>query len=116
MIGDPRLSPDELTLYFAGSISGGDFDLYTAVRGSLQDGFGTPPAAHRGEQRRQRPGSDGQLGWADLWFGSDRVANQGSDIYVATRTSTLAAFTGAGIADPARAPGRRHGDTGMQPG
>jgi Tol biopolymer transport system component len=33
-----------------------------------------------------------------LWFSSDRVAGQGSHIYVATRASTLAAFTGASLA------------------
>ena len=97
-IGYPRLSPDELTLYFAGSISGSDFDLYTAVRGSLQDGFGTPQplTAVNSGANDQDPmvTSDGLT----LWFSSDRVANQGSHIYVATRTSTLAAFTGAAIA------------------
>ncbi|HEX3760509.1 MAG TPA: hypothetical protein VHW23_17460 [Kofleriaceae bacterium] len=94
-IGYPRLSPDELTLYFAGSMSGGDFDLYSAVRGSLHDGFGEPQplTAVNSTSNDQDPmvSSDGLT----LWFSTTRDANQGAHIYVATRASTLAAFGGA---------------------
>jgi hypothetical protein len=92
--GIVRLSPDELTIY-SGSSSA---DLYVAHRATTTDAFGTPAPmmALNSSSQDYDPtvSSDGLT----LWFDSNRVANQGYHLYVATRPSTLADFGTFGLA------------------
>jgi WD40-like Beta Propeller Repeat len=94
----PRLSPDELTLYFSGNMPGQDADLYVTTRASLADGFAAPTPLSTlnstGNDVDPCISSDGLT----FWFASDRVANQPFHIYVSTRKSTLATFGSPAIA------------------
>lgn len=94
----PRLSPDELTLYFSGRMPGQDDNLYVTTRASLGDGFAAPtPLSALNTTSNDGDPSISSDGLTFL-FSSDRVANQPFHIYVATRTSTLATFGSPAIA------------------
>lgn len=89
----PRLSPDERTMTFYSTRSGGagDRDLYSATRASLVDAFS--PAFNVAElntgssERDPAPSADGLT----LVFSSTRAGEH--DIFIATRSSTTAAFS-----------------------
>jgi hypothetical protein len=93
-----RLSPDELTLYFDGTLPGGDANLYVTTRASLVDGFVAPTLLSivnsTADDVNPSVSSDGLT----LWFASNRVASEPFHIYVATRTSILATFGSPAIA------------------
>jgi len=92
-----RLSPDELSAYFQ-RLDLGRWNLYAAHRSSRSEPFGAPIALStvNSPAGDMDPwiSSDGLT----LWFASDRVQNQGSHLYVATRTTTLAEFGAPGLA------------------
>jgi Tol biopolymer transport system component len=95
------LSPDELTLYLSSNdtaTTSGAHDIYIAQRASLSDPFtGLTPLA--GVNSPSGPGgvedydptisADGKT----LIFSSNRKPSEGFHLYVATRSSTLAAFS-----------------------
>jgi len=92
----PRLSSDELTIYFAGNPAGQDAQLYAAVRTSRTAPFGMPvalPAENTGKTFDPDVSRDGLT----LWFASLRIPNEGQHLYVATRPSTLAEFGPPGL-------------------
>src|SRR5262245_35691044 len=78
----PRLSSDELELYFSSApATGGDEDLYVVRRTSRLAPFGEPAAL----TTLNSGGNDGSPSIAGdgltLWFSSDRVPGQGWDIH-----------------------------------
>jgi len=94
--GAPRLSSDELTIYF--HAYGGQVDLWSAHRSSLTEAF-SPPTLLAGQNSPSNDfdpavSADGLT----LWFASTRVANEGQHLYVSTRASTLAEFGAPGLA------------------
>lgn len=100
--GAPRLSADELTIYF--HAYGGQVDLWSAHRNSLTDPFGNPTllAGQNSPSGDYDPAvsADGLT----LWFASTRVANENQHLYVSTRASTLAEFGPPGLAAAVNAP------------
>ncbi len=98
----PRLSPDELTIYFEGMggalTDAGHTDLYTATRSTTSVTFGIPQLigvnTNNGEYNASVT-SDGLTLFFTTWTPSAHV-------WFATRMSTLAGFTGgselAGVA------------------
>jgi len=93
--GTARLSPDELTIYFSSTAPA---ELWVAHRSASTEAFGAPAliAAQNSSSLEFDPtvSSDGLT----LWFSSNRVANEGTHLYVATRASTLAEFGVPGVA------------------
>lgn len=93
----PRLSQDELTLYFSSNPAAATqaHDLYVAQRSRVEDPFGMAmalmPLNSAAEEYDPSLSADGKT----LVFTSNRKVGEGFHIYVATRTSTLAAFTSA---------------------
>lgn len=95
--GVPRLSPDELTIYFSGGLPSTLSDLYVAHRSSLQDEFLSPVAleAQNSAAHEFDPtvSSDG----LQLWFSSE-----GSDgrrqLYSSIRSSLHVEFSRPGLA------------------
>lgn len=86
---DPRLSSDELTLYFARWASGQGLELYVATRPSRMEAFGTPTSipgvGSPSDENFPNVSVDGRT----IIFDS---ARSGQHIYVSTRPSTDAAF------------------------
>lgn len=89
-----RLSPDELTMYFAANYADtlGLFDLYSVSRGRVDEPFGkaTNLTVLNSPATDADPSVSGD--GLTLVFYSNRVENQGLRLYVATRSSPLAAF------------------------
>jgi hypothetical protein len=85
--GTPRLTADELELYF--SASG---NVYRAQRSTTSEPFGAPIALSsvNTAANEDTPGvsSDGLM----LFFSSNRVSGQGYELYVSTRTSRAVEF------------------------
>jgi hypothetical protein len=89
---DPALSADELTLYMTRLSPAGDDDLYVASRSAITEPFGAPaPLATVNSAASDRAGTLAAAGLA-LVYSSNQKANEGFHLYVATRTSLLAAF------------------------
>jgi Tol biopolymer transport system component len=92
----PRLSPDELTLYFTSTGATTSSDLAMAVRAAKAAPFGAPTVLAQstaGAENDPMVGADG----LSLWFHSLR--NGSADIFLATRASPAAAF-GAAVSVP----------------
>lgn len=93
--GYPRLSADELTIYFHTYSPG---KLWSAHRSALTEAFGAPAllAAQNSTSDDYDPAesADGLT----LWFASFRVANEGEHLYISTRASSLANFGAPGLA------------------
>ncbi len=110
----PRLSADELTLYFArhaADTPGALNDIYIASRSSLTTPFGTPAplAINTASANEMDPmvATDGLT----LFFASDRAPGMGeSDIYFSTRAITTVGFMAAMPVPGVNTPG-----TEMQP-
>ncbi len=89
-----RLSPDELTMYISGRWNGATTThIYSVTRAATSDNFSAPPtelAIVNSTANDWDPtiSSDGKT----LMFGSQRNANDGNDLFIATRTSTAADF------------------------
>ena len=91
-----RLSPDELTLY--SSSSQANSDIWVAHRSTRTGAFG-PPTFLTAENSASSDGNEAvSSDGLTLWFQSNRVANQGYHLYVATRASTLVEFGTPGLA------------------
>jgi len=90
----PRLSPDERTIYF-GSNAG---ELYAAERDSPSTPFRPAIALTRQNSISYEGGPTVTADGLALWFSSVRVPNEGTHIYVSTRTSMLAEFGTPGLA------------------
>lgn len=85
----PRLSADELTLYFTITSAATSSDLAMAVRPSRAAPFAAPqilPQSTAGAENDPTVGADGLT----LWFHS--IRNGSADIFLATRATTTAAF------------------------
>jgi|SRR4051794_12660255 len=95
----PRLSQDELTIYFSGLLSGGtDVNLYVAHRKSRDDNFDqpTPLAVVNSSAVDIFPTvTSDEL---TLWFASNRVPSEPNHLYIATRASVQADFGQPGLA------------------
>jgi Tol biopolymer transport system component len=96
------LSPDGLVAYFSSDRPGGagGFDIWMATRASTSDAFGSIVAVggvnSASNEREPRISRDGLR----LFFSSDQVTTNGSDIVVATRATALATFgTAAALAN-----------------
>lgn len=107
----PRLSADELTIYFYSSL--GSIDLWSARRSSVAEPFGAPfpLSAVSSAQEDYDPmlSPDGLT----LWFASRRDATTGTDgarLYVATRPSGLAELGAPALAATVNAPDRWQAD------
>ena len=97
----PRLSQDELTLYFSSNPAAVTqaHDLYIAQRNRVQDPFGEAhalePLNSAAEDYDPTLSADGKT----LIFTSNRKTGEGFHLYVATRSTTLAAFESAALLD-----------------
>lgn len=87
----PRLSADELTVYFNGHVGTGDENIYVATRPALTAAFGTATLVTEANSTSSDSNPSLSPDGATLWFDSNR-AGQGNHIYVATRASPQAAF------------------------
>ena len=105
--GDARLSPDELTVFFerptAGDAGVGGSDLWVATRASRTDPFGPStllPGLNTAEAEAHASPSDDLK---TLFYSAVRAPAK-IHIYVATRQTTAASFTGStlvtGLGDP----------------
>lgn len=91
--GAPRLSADELELYFSGRPVGmANYNLYTARRSSASQAFGTPtilPQANAAAgEYNPSVSSDGLM----LLFDSSNISGEAAHLYVSTRTSKVGEF------------------------
>jgi Tol biopolymer transport system component len=105
---DATLRRDELVVYFSGVSNAGDRDIYMAARPTSTSAFGL--ATRLGAI--SSPAFDGQPTLTSdlrtMALGSNRVASEGTHLYVSTRSSALAEFpaptlmVGANSANPMR--------------
>lgn len=91
--GVPRLTTDELELYFSGNLVGGpDGNIYKAQRSTTSEPFGAPIALTQvntaANEFDPSVSNDGLM----LFFGSERVSGEGRHLYVSTRTSRVGDF------------------------
>jgi hypothetical protein len=101
----PRLSSNELVVYFSGHVQGGDENLYVAHRSRVSDAFG-PPALLGSKLNTDQQEYDPSLspnGLA-LWFMRRTMVGGEGHLYVATRSSTLVEFEDASKAASVNAP------------
>lgn len=90
----PRVSPDELTLYFCSQRASSADDLWRATRSARSDAFGAPTVVSELNSSGNDAGAsltpDGKL----VLFASDRSGGVGGmDIYRATRENTANPFS-----------------------
>lgn len=83
----PRLTADELELYF--SASGG---IYRAQRSTASESFGAPIALSSVNTTANEDGPSVSSDGIMLFFSSNRVSGQGYELYVSTRTSRVVEF------------------------
>jgi Tol biopolymer transport system component len=86
----PVVTSDELRIYF-GRHNGADWDIYTASRSSISDGFGAATVAAGLAQ----PGIDELPSWVspdgcDFYFSSNGPGGMATDMYLVTRGATPA--------------------------
>ncbi len=91
------LSPDELTLYFSSTRSGGvgNYDIYVATRANTMSGFsgvGLVASNTAGVERDPGVSGDGLFLYASTYNGTD------FDISIASRANTLAPFGALAVA------------------
>jgi len=95
----PRLSPDELTIYFWGQQGTSDTNVYVAHRAKLTDPFDmpvpVPTVSTTAAESDPAISSDGLA----LWFTSNRPAGTVYHIYVATRATSTVGFGTPGLVD-----------------
>jgi Tol biopolymer transport system component len=87
-----RLSPDELTAYVSAEIGTSDYNLFVTQRSTVADAFATPvplTTLNTTASENAPTVSSDQL---TIFFSSDRVANEGSHIYAANRSTTVGDF------------------------
>lgn len=90
--GTPRLTADELELYFSASLGTADADIYRAQRSTSGQPFGAPVALSiTANESNPSVSSDGLT----LLFESSRVSGEGTHLYVSTRTSRIGEFGAA---------------------
>ncbi len=86
----PVVSADELRIYF-GRHNGTDFDIYTASRSAISDGFGAATPV----DGLADPGSDQLPSWAsadgcDFYYSSNAAGSMATDLFLVTRGATPA--------------------------
>lgn len=93
--GTPRLSTDELTIYF---FTGNPGDLWLSHRDTLTGAFGAPVLIT--VLNSPFHDTDPMISFDGLrfWFASNRLPNGDMHLYVSTRTSWLAEFGAPGLA------------------
>lgn len=101
---DPALSADELTLYLTRSSPSGDHDLFVATRSSVTEPFGAPVALSAVDSTSDEAVATLPAAGLDLAFESNRVANEGIHLYVASRTSALSEFGAPALLAGVRSP------------
>lgn len=94
----PRLSADELTIYFSGFAVGGDANLYLAHRNARADAFEVPSRIANVNTSSNEFDPTVSPDALSIWFGSNRLPSQGDHLYIATRRSTLSQFGDAALA------------------
>jgi Tol biopolymer transport system component len=89
--GGPRLSADELTLYFSRNNGNGNAsDLFVAHRAHATDAFDPPTVLANVNSTSYEFDPTASVTQLTLFFTSDRLGNQ--DLYVATRASVTSDF------------------------
>jgi Tol biopolymer transport system component len=91
----PRLSPDELTMYFTQTTATTSSDLVMAVRASKSAPFGAPTVLPQSTMDAENDPSVGADNLT-LWFHSTRSGSS-ADIFFATRTATMGPFGTAAV-------------------
>lgn len=94
----PRLSPDELTIYFSGYAVAGDANLYVAHWNARTDMFDAPSLISNLNTSSNEFDPTVSPNALSIWFGSNRVVSQGDHLYVAIRASTLTQFDALALA------------------
>jgi len=88
----PRLTADELELYFDDNAGGTDVNIYRAQRSGIDQAFSAPSPVTvvntTGFEAVPSVSSDGRT----LFFHSSRVTGEGVHLYVTTRTSRIGEF------------------------
>jgi len=94
--GVPRLSPDELDLYYGGGDANA-VDLFRAQRSRVSDAFGAPASLSgvnsAANEYNPTVSSDGFT----LFFESDRVSGEAGHLYVSTRSARVGEFGSASL-------------------
>ncbi len=92
----PRLSADELTLYFSRQdTDGGDWDIHVAVRTSLHDPFGPPRRLYLDTDATEVSPTMTPNELVMLFSSTRSPSLGGEDIFLASRASTIADFGSA---------------------
>ncbi|HEY8078210.1 MAG TPA: hypothetical protein VIF62_28980, partial [Labilithrix sp.] len=86
----PRLSADELTIYFTTKSAAGDSDMAYATRTSIGSAFGAPQMLATLNSTANDNDPSVAADHLSIWFHSARGGN--ADIYTATRSSEAAAW------------------------
>lgn len=93
--GVPRLTPDELELYFYFYVNVGgtqDPNLYRAQRSSVEQPFGAATAIPRVNTTSAEYDPSVSSDGLTLFFESNRIAGEGLHLYMSTRPSQAAEF------------------------
>jgi hypothetical protein len=90
--GGFRLSSDELSLYFFGSVAGGDNNLYVASRPAVGAAFQNPTLLTLPNSTSNDFDPATSADDRTLWFASTRVTGEGERLYIATRSSPQVEF------------------------
>lgn len=91
--GVPRLTTDEIELYFSGNLTGApEANIYRAQRSATSQPFGMPIALTQVNTMANEFDPSLSSGELTLFFGSDRVSGEGRHLYVSTRASRVGDF------------------------
>lgn len=88
----PRLTADELELYFSGDPGTGDSTVYRAQRSFASEPFTAPVALAQLNTPKQENNPSVSSDGLTLFFESSRVSGEGYHLYVSTRTSRAGEF------------------------
>ncbi len=91
--GTTRFSPDELTMYISGDLLGDtESNIYVATRSAVAGNFGTATKLANINSTANDWDMTVSADGLTMVFGTLRNTNMGTDLYIATRSSTLADF------------------------
>jgi Tol biopolymer transport system component len=93
--GAPRLTPDELTVYFHSNRgTTASNDIYVATRGAKAEAFGTPAAVSGVNTTEDEFYPTLSPDLLTMYYASSPTAGGNESVYYATRTSLAGAFSG----------------------